>query len=105
MQSSHERIVDIGQKVDETHLRHQEDETQKIILWLSTLSFREQHVAILESVQPGTGGWFTKHETFRAWLEGKIRMLWCPGLRKFTDLSGQRMRLSGQRMRIVTVVY
>ncbi|RHZ69155.1 hypothetical protein CDV55_103316 [Aspergillus turcosus] len=79
-QSSHDRIVDLGNKVYETRLKHQEDETQKIILWLSSLSFREQHVAILESVQPGTGGWFTKHETFRAWLEGKISMLWCPGL-------------------------
>ncbi|KAH1401028.1 hypothetical protein KXW39_003916 [Aspergillus fumigatus] len=74
-QASHERIVDMGQKVAETHLKDHEDEIQRIILWFSTLSFREQHIAILESVQPGTGGWFTKHEALRAWLDGKISML------------------------------
>lgn len=83
-QASHERIVDMGQKVAEAHLKDHEDEIQRIILWFSTLSFREQHIAILESVQPGTGGWFTKHEALRAWLDGKISMLWCPGLRECT---------------------
>jgi hypothetical protein len=48
----------IGQKIDQTHLQDREHQTQRIILWLSTLPFREQHVAIRERVQAGTGDWF-----------------------------------------------
>ncbi|KAJ5421334.1 serine/threonine-protein kinase chk2 (cds1) [Penicillium cf. griseofulvum] len=70
----------LGQKLDDTHLRHQEDQNERIFLWFATLSFHEQHVAILESVQAGTGAWFIKHETLQNWLEGKISMIWCPGI-------------------------
>ncbi|KAE8322171.1 hypothetical protein BDV39DRAFT_210018 [Aspergillus sergii] len=80
VQSSHEKIVDIEQKVDETHSRQQEEQKQKIFSWLGALQFREQHVAILESVQSGTGGWFINHEVIKAWLEGETSMVWCPGL-------------------------
>lgn len=38
-------MVDIGQKLDDTYLQELEDQTQRIILWLSTVPFREQHVA------------------------------------------------------------
>lgn len=76
------------QKVDDAHLKQQEDQNQRFILWLSALPFREQHVAILESVQTGTGGWFIKHETLQSWLEGKIDMLWCPGIREFLHTLG-----------------
>lgn len=81
----------MGRKVDDTHLKQQEDQNQRIILWLSTLPFREQHVAILETVQAGTGAWFIKHETLHSWLEGKISMLWCPGLREYSHLSDLSM--------------
>ncbi|RAQ58986.1 hypothetical protein COH20_006750 [Aspergillus flavus] len=80
VQSSHEKIVGIEQKVDETHLRQQEEQKQKIFSWLGAQQFREQHVAILESVQSGTGVWFINHEVIKAWLEGKTSFVWCPGL-------------------------
>ncbi|KAJ0413510.1 hypothetical protein BJY00DRAFT_319712 [Aspergillus carlsbadensis] len=80
VQASHERIVGIEQKVDETQARQEEEQKQKVISWLGALLFREQHVAILDSVQPGTGRWFINHDTVRTWLEGKTSMVWCPGL-------------------------
>ncbi|KAJ6099060.1 serine/threonine-protein kinase chk2 (cds1) [Penicillium canescens] len=79
-QSSHHKIINLGQKMDRTDARFQDDETQKIILWLSPLFFREQHVAILESVQPDTGVWFVQHDSFRSWVHGDTNLLWCPGL-------------------------
>lgn len=84
VQSSHEKIVGIEQKVDETHLRQQEEQKQKIFSWLGAQQFREQHVAILESVQSGTGVWFINHEVIKAWLEGKTSFVWCPGLREYS---------------------
>ncbi|KAL4916561.1 hypothetical protein BDW62DRAFT_185908 [Aspergillus aurantiobrunneus] len=80
IQSSRKEIIGLQEKLGDSHAKFRDDLTQKIILWLSTLSFRDQHVAIVESVQPGTGGWLTKHETFRNWLEGDTDMLWCPGM-------------------------
>jgi hypothetical protein len=77
------------QKVDDANVRHQEDQNQTVLLWLSTLQFREQQVAILESLEPGTGEWFIRHETVQSWLDGKVSLLWCPGLREFPQLSAR----------------
>ncbi|CAG8410376.1 unnamed protein product [Penicillium salamii] len=79
-QSSHNKLAEMEQKADDTHLRQQQEEKQKIMLWLSTHQFREQHVAILEGVKQGTGEWFVKHDMVQGWFEGKTSLLWCPGL-------------------------
>lgn len=78
---------DIGRKLDDSNANDQDDQAQKIIDWVSPLSFRQKHLAILESVQQGTGGWLIQHETFQRWAEGNVGLLWCPGIREATDFS------------------
>lgn len=68
--------------MDNTAAEMQRNEIQKIILWISALSFQERHTSVLESVQPGSGTWFLEHNAFVKWLEGDIDRLWCPGIRE-----------------------
>ncbi|KAI9927144.1 hypothetical protein MW887_003527 [Aspergillus wentii] len=74
------KIDNLGQKMENLDARSQGRETQKIIDWVSPISFRARQIDTLESVQPGTGMWFLQHQTFRSWMNGDIEMLWCPGI-------------------------
>ncbi|KAH6973695.1 hypothetical protein BKA56DRAFT_676360 [Ilyonectria sp. MPI-CAGE-AT-0026] len=74
------KLDDIGNKVQISEVRSQEAEVQKVILWISPISFRARHLGVLESVQPGTGTWLLQHETFHNWVKGDINVLWCPGI-------------------------
>jgi hypothetical protein len=61
-----------------------ENESQKIATWLSPLNFWATQGDTLERRQPGTGEWIFKEPAFKAWLDGSERVLWCPGLRRFS---------------------
>ncbi|KAH9907762.1 hypothetical protein F4778DRAFT_446080 [Xylariomycetidae sp. FL2044] len=77
---SHLKLDDIKDHIEYSETRFRDDEMQKIIQWISPISFRARHIAILEAVQPGTGVWFFEHQTFRRWVDGNIAVLWCPGI-------------------------
>lgn len=79
------KLDDIGTKIDDSNGKARDKETQEIINWISSLSFHAAHNAILETVQPGTGTWFLKHEMYRKWVDGDIEILWCPGMRKLYE--------------------
>lgn len=101
VQSSHRELTEIGQKVSQTKLKDEEDLNERILLWLSPFPFHKQHDAILETVQAGTGGWFMKHEKVCNWLEGNISMLWCPGIRKYSEFYTMGKLTSGCLLALV----
>ncbi|RFU72749.1 serine threonine- kinase chk2 [Trichoderma arundinaceum] len=74
------KLDKLNDKVDNSEARARDADTQKIIHWISPLSFRARHVSILESVQPGTGTWLLEHATFRNWVNSTSGILWCPGI-------------------------
>ncbi|KAK5991138.1 putative serine/threonine-protein kinase fhkC [Cladobotryum mycophilum] len=74
------KLDDIGHKVQSSEAKARIDEAQAILRWISPLTFRQRHVAILEGVQPETGSWLLEHDTFQSWLKGIISILWCPGI-------------------------
>ncbi|KAL7791368.1 hypothetical protein V8C37DRAFT_382899 [Trichoderma ceciliae] len=74
------KLDQISDKVEHSEARSRDADTQKIIHWISPLSFRVRHLSVLESVQPGTGIWLLEHGTFRDWVNGKTGILWCPGI-------------------------
>lgn len=76
------KIDKLEDKIDSTATEMQRIELQKIMVWISPLSFGERHVSVLESVQPGSGKWFLEHSAFVQWVEGRIDRLWCPGIRE-----------------------
>lgn len=80
---SNQKLDEVNKKFDDSAARQHSEETQKIISWVSPLSFHATHYSILESGQTGTGAWFLEHQTYRKWANGRTDMLWCPGIRKF----------------------
>ena len=61
-------------------------ESQKILAWLSDLSFVEKQRDILSKRHPGTGEWLLNLDKFKAWRNGHAdgpSAQWCPGIRKY----------------------
>jgi hypothetical protein len=58
------------------------EENKKIISWLSPLNFYATHQSFVERRQEGTGEWILNHALFDAWVKGRNKTLWCPGIRK-----------------------
>ncbi|EGN97177.1 hypothetical protein SERLA73DRAFT_10382, partial [Serpula lacrymans var. lacrymans S7.3] len=48
--------------------------------WLSPLNFRQTQSEVRGIWREGTGGWVLENETFKQWLRGDLKTLWCPGI-------------------------
>ncbi|KAN0073009.1 hypothetical protein V8E54_009123 [Elaphomyces granulatus] len=51
-----------------------------IVDWISTLNFSTKQNDFFGRHQEGTGEWMLQDVTFKKWLDGTERVLWCPGL-------------------------
>lgn len=63
-----------------------DQESQKIVAWLSPLNFWAKQDDTLSRKQEGTGQWLFEHPAFKGWLDGTDRTLWCPGMRMLVRL-------------------
>jgi hypothetical protein len=63
-----------------------DQESQKIVAWLSPLNFWVKQDDTLSRKQEGTGQWLFEHPAFKGWLDGTDRTLWCPGMRMLVRL-------------------
>ncbi|KAI9843643.1 MAG: hypothetical protein M1837_006225 [Sclerophora amabilis] len=70
--------VQIGQNIQER--RHQDEESQTALAWLSPLNFLAQQSDIIDRRQDGTGQWLLESEEFKGWLDGTRQTLFCPGI-------------------------
>jgi hypothetical protein len=61
----------------------EDEESLKIVEWLSDLNFWEKQDGAFDRRQDGTGEWLWSDPTFRRWIDGDTTVLWCPGDRKF----------------------
>jgi len=64
---------------------HKTEENQKILSWLSHLSFEDKQKDIFSKHHPGTGEWFLNKDEFKEWRDSGLdepSILWCPGIRK-----------------------
>lgn len=69
---------------------HNAGEYQKILTWISTLSFEEKQTDILSKRHPGTGEWLLVQDEFRSWrndVSDVPSVLWCPGISKLLHAS------------------
>ena len=76
-------VLDVrqAQKDQDDHALNME--ALKAISWLSpSLNFRAKQNDVHGIAHQGTGAWFLRSDQFRALLDGTIRILWCPGIRK-----------------------
>ena len=77
---------EVKQARKEQQARYDTQEHQKVLDWLSDLSFEQKHLDILSKRHPSTGDWFLDLDKFQIWREGaseKNSTLWCSGIRKF----------------------
>ena len=54
-----------------------------ILHWLSPLNFWMKQQDTLSRKEEGTGLWLFEEPAFKDWLEGRERILWCPGMGMF----------------------
>jgi hypothetical protein len=77
--------LEIKQVRKEHQQWHTEEESRRILRWLSQLDFEEKHRDILSKLHPGTGQWLLDLDEFQAWRNGLLDSsptLWCPGIRE-----------------------
>ena len=55
-------------------------EDRELLIWISPLDFRAKQNDTLDQRQAGTGLWLFETDTFKCWLNGTERTLWCPGI-------------------------
>jgi hypothetical protein len=72
----------IVKQVESLETRHRDDDSEKILTWISPVSFGSKQAAVLDGVQAGTGQWLLQDTAFLDWAQGRVAMLWCPGIRK-----------------------
>ncbi|KAK4655105.1 hypothetical protein QC762_0072540 [Podospora pseudocomata] len=65
---------------DSAASQRSDEQMQKTCDWLSPLDFASKHQDALRRLEPGTGEWFLSDATFKLWLDGNERVLWCPGI-------------------------
>ena len=51
-----------------------------VLEWLSPVNFSARQDAISSDSCRGTGTWFLESTNFNTWIDGKGRLLWCPGI-------------------------
>ncbi|KAK2006265.1 Pkinase-domain-containing protein [Colletotrichum eremochloae] len=77
---ANEKIGQISKHVQDLNNSRRDQESEKVLSWLSPMSFHTKQTDVLQSVQQGTGKWLLESDNFRAWVRGDIELLWCPGI-------------------------
>jgi hypothetical protein len=61
---------------------NRDEDQQKLLDWISPLNFWIAQIDVYDRCQESTGGWFFDHPSVKKWLEGDLKTLFCPGIRK-----------------------
>jgi hypothetical protein len=78
---THETLGMIGERLGDLDTARRDEETEKILLWISPISFRSKQADMIEGVQAGTGRWLLQDKVFLGWVRGDVNTLWSPGMR------------------------
>lgn len=68
-------VVEVSQITDVIHAEKQSN----LMTWLSSVNFWGKQDNILQRAQAGTGQWIFQDPSFKSWLAGEHRLLWCHG--------------------------
>jgi len=60
----------------------QDDETRRVMHWISSENPWSKQEDVLRQRQAGTGQWLLEHSDFVEWAEGIKDRIWCVGSRK-----------------------
>ncbi|KEF53021.1 uncharacterized protein A1O9_10929 [Exophiala aquamarina CBS 119918] len=65
---------------DSSFDRTNDSEIRSICEWFSPLNFWNQQQDVFDRYHDGTGTWFLQDQIFLDWLNGTMKVLWCPGI-------------------------
>ncbi|KAM0327631.1 hypothetical protein ACHAQA_005924 [Verticillium albo-atrum] len=82
---ANDKLDSLGEQVKGLELSSKNEETERILSWISGTSFRAKHADVLASVEAGTGEWLLQDEMFLKWVSGDIDLFWCPGIRHWSS--------------------
>lgn len=78
------------------------EKIQKIVDWLSPLSFSDRHYDVLSRRCEGTGQWLLETREASSWLmSGDKASLWCSGIRKTILAKDYMLRSANKAKRVV----
>ena len=77
-------VADVSSTVKQWDTKWQNEETQKVLDWISPLNFWAKQQDTVSRKQDGTCQWLFDDPIFQAWVDGRDRALWCPGLRIYS---------------------
>ncbi|KAI9845534.1 MAG: hypothetical protein M1838_001702 [Thelocarpon superellum] len=76
----HQQLVQVQTSQAKQERWHQDDESQRVLDWLSPLNFSAQQSDIIARRQDGTGQWLLESAEFEAWRDGTRQTLFCLGI-------------------------
>jgi len=79
--------LNCGRVIEDQRYQSRNDESLKILKWLSDLNFWTKQDGTFERRQAGTGEWLLVDPIFQSWMIGDCDVLWCPGDRKHPSRS------------------
>ncbi|KAJ7589691.1 hypothetical protein C8J56DRAFT_1164339 [Mycena floridula] len=74
-----ESMGEMSQQVDGVTRKLDDQEFRAFLNWLSPLDFQQTQKKVFSQHTTGTGKWFLEAPKFQHWIEGSVRLLWCPG--------------------------
>jgi hypothetical protein len=72
--------------LEERHLNFNHNQDLNVLNWISKHNYWPTQIDLFDKAEEGTGEWFLNAPKFRNWVEGKNRVLWCPGDRNALSL-------------------
>jgi hypothetical protein len=73
----------------------QDQQSREIVNWLTPLNFWLKQDDTFERHQEGTGEWLLNDPSFREWINGGTKVLWCPGDRTLSLQNIANLKLAG----------
>ena len=73
-------IHTVNKALEEVKLQQTDRDVQDVLDWLSPLKFWAKQIDVFEKRHPETGTWLLQHDTFKHWLSGTRKRIFCPGI-------------------------
>ncbi|KAI5797332.1 ankyrin repeat-containing domain protein [Peziza echinospora] len=78
---------------------------QKVLEWISPITFHDQQLDIFSKRTENTGGWFLKGETIKGWIEGGTKMVFCEGIRSSTIINDLERTFASETSVAIAYIY
>jgi ankyrin repeat domain-containing protein 50 len=75
-------VIDLEERI----VNLNNNQNGNVLNWISKLNYWSYQIDLFDKAEERTGEWFLNAPEFENWIEGKNRILWCPGDRTVLPL-------------------